>query len=230
MANDVTLSDLRTRAKNRADMASSSFVSDAEWKDYINEGISELHDIIVANYENQIITSKTVSLVAGTDTYVLPSDVYKVVGMDYETGSQRYTLRRFMWAERNRYRQTILHSGVDVFGGPYYEYSLEGNNFRMIPLPSSSATIRIWYVPQCVNLSLDTDVVNYTVVRGWEQFIILTSAIKALAKEETDTTTLQNEKAELKQRLVLMSAQKDISEPARVYDVDDAYTRRWTWR
>ena len=46
----ITLAELRTQARNRADMESSEFVTDTELTDYINSSIAELHDILIQSY------------------------------------------------------------------------------------------------------------------------------------------------------------------------------------
>ena len=47
-----TEADLRTRARRRADMENSTFVTDAEIQDYLNSSIAELHDFMVKSYED----------------------------------------------------------------------------------------------------------------------------------------------------------------------------------
>ena len=54
-----TESDLRTRARRRADMENSTFVSDAEIQDYLNSSISELHDFMVKSYEDYFVSEQT---------------------------------------------------------------------------------------------------------------------------------------------------------------------------
>ncbi len=80
----ATLAQLRTRAKRLADMENSGFVADAEWLDYINEGLSELHDILVMASDEYFLSSTTINIVSGTSAYALPSDFYKVRGVDLQ--------------------------------------------------------------------------------------------------------------------------------------------------
>jgi len=46
----ITLSQLRTRCKQQADMENSTFISDTELNNYINESIEELRDILIKNF------------------------------------------------------------------------------------------------------------------------------------------------------------------------------------
>lgn len=220
MANTATLATMRLRAQRRSDLVSSSIIVAAEWLDYINEGGAELHDLIVNKFENYVLSNTTQTLTSGTDTYTLPTTFHKVVGMDWESGTIRYPLRRYMFTERNNYRMDPQVANPD---GQYYRYNIEGTSFRLIPIPSASGTIRIWYVPQYVQLSGDSDVVASYVSNGWEQVIVLTAAIKAIVRLERDPAALMAEKAELVQRIINSATARDAGEPARIVDMDGWY-------
>ena len=47
-----TETELKDRARRRADMVNSTFVTDTEIRDYLNSSISELHDMMVKSYED----------------------------------------------------------------------------------------------------------------------------------------------------------------------------------
>lgn len=62
-------------------------------------------------------------------------------------------------------------------------------------------------------------------VNGWEEFAILSAAIKCLQKEESDTTELRNELMEMNQTLVNMAEDRDASFASQVQDVQrDVYS------
>ena len=71
----ITLLQLRTQARDRADMTNSLFIADAELNNYINSSIAELHDLLIGAYDSyySILTS-TFNTVSGTATYALPAD------------------------------------------------------------------------------------------------------------------------------------------------------------
>lgn len=52
MPNTVTLDNLRKRSRRLADQEFSNFVTDNELDDYVNDGLSELYDLIVQKYED----------------------------------------------------------------------------------------------------------------------------------------------------------------------------------
>ena len=84
MTDYVALTTLRTLSRQRADMENSQFVSANEWREYINRGYAELYDLLTtsASSEDYFLNSNIFSLVSGTKTYDLPSDFYKMRGVD----------------------------------------------------------------------------------------------------------------------------------------------------
>jgi hypothetical protein len=222
----VSLATLRTRAKRRADRENSAFITDPEWTDYINEVVGELHDLIVMSYEDYELKSTTVSLVANTDSYTLPADFYKERGVELISGGLAYTLRPFVFRERNRYQMV---PGISVDWRLNMRYQILGNKIRFVPMPDGAASVTLWYIPQATMLSGDSDTLSLSVVTGWEAFIVLGAAIKALAKEEQDTSLLMAEKSEIAQRIRSAAQGRAGGEPQRVSDVTTP-EQVWLWR
>ena len=104
----VTLTTLRSRVRERADMVNSTFLTDtADSMDaLINEAAQELHELLVLNYgEDYAVASASTSTVAGTSAYALPADFMKLLGVDLVMGADEvYDLQRFNFKERNVYR------------------------------------------------------------------------------------------------------------------------------
>ena len=70
----ITLAELRTQSRQRADMENSNFISDTELTSYINNSIAELHDIMAEAYGSEyFVTTTTFSVTSGDDTYSLPA-------------------------------------------------------------------------------------------------------------------------------------------------------------
>ena len=57
--NTLTLANLITGVRRRADMEGSTFVSDAEIVDYINVAMAEVHDILVTKFEDYYVSTQT---------------------------------------------------------------------------------------------------------------------------------------------------------------------------
>ena len=212
----TTRAQLRDRAKRRADMVNSTFVADAEWNDWINEGLCELHDLLVLAYEGYGLTSADITLVDETEAYALPANFYKCKGADFVDGDTSYSLSEFEWAERNRYRYDPVLVDVAPTGAAY-SYRIEGNNLRLIPRPGTG-TVRLWFVPQPALLMTDASTTDIAVVVGWEELVSVSCAIKALIKEESAPNALFAQKAELVARIKAAASQRNIAAPKHVVD------------
>jgi hypothetical protein len=63
-------------------------------------------------------------------------------------------------------------------------------------------------------------------ISGWEEFILVSAAIKAIVKEESDPSALMAQKGELKQRIIETAADRDIGKPSYVSPPTDRQ-RNW---
>jgi len=212
----VTLLSLRTQSRQRADMENTTFVSDTELNGYINASASELYDLLIGVYEDYKITSQSVSIVANTDTYSLPNDFYKLRGVDLVLDSlgNAVTLKPFNFQERNSY---LFTPTWNVVGLSYLRYHLQGDSIRFVPVPSSSQTLKLWYIPSITTLSADGDTLDG--VNGFEEYVVIDAAIKMRIKEETDTSELERQKALMMNRINSMAVNRDAGSPERVSDM-----------
>lgn len=211
----VTLTTLRARARERADMVNSTFITDAATSldALINEGVQELHELLIEHYgENYSVSSSSTSTVAGTSTYALPSDFFKLLGVDLALSStDTYDLKRFNWKERNVFK------GASQWGAlTLPQYSLEGSNLRVYPAPAGVYTLTIWYVPMLALLANGSDTVNFP--NGWERYVVLAAAIKALKKEESNTQDLERELNILKADIIARAENRDTGAPNQAVD------------
>lgn len=211
----ITLANLKTQTRQRADIENSNFITDAELLTYINKSIAELHDVLTQKFGNDYFASSTtVSLVAGTDSYNLPSDFFKLLGVDLQlTTSDYVTLKKFEFNERNRIQNSLLRG---VYGSSYFRYRLRGSQIWISPVPTGSESLRVWYVPLPTQLASDSDTLDG--VNGWEEYVIIDSAIKCLEKEESDTQGLQIRKEQMKKRIEEAAGNRDAAFPARIVD------------
>ena len=140
MTDIVSLSELRLLARQRADMENSQFISDDEWRRMINRSYSELYDLVVtsANSEDYFLKSDTISLVNGTDSYDLPTDFYKMRGVDINSGGTSTPLRRYNFSQRNVGSLYAIASDM--------RYHVQGSKI-FFPTPSTIDTVTLWYIP-----------------------------------------------------------------------------------
>jgi len=209
-----TESDLRTRARRRADMENSTFVSDAEIQDYLNSSISELHDFMVKSYEDYFVSEQTYSVPIATGGANLPDDFYKALGVDYNSGGITSTLRAYSFSERNVYNTP--YAVIDRLAEPMYK--VEGNKIKLIPNNSQSGSITLYYVPQATQFSSTvTEIEN--VIPGFEEYVVVATAIRMLMKEESDVSALERERQQLASRIIRAITPRDVSGSFAIRDV-----------
>ena len=211
----VQLSALRERARRRANMEDSDFVEDEELNQYISDSYAELYDLLVSKFEDYYVADPLeFSISSGSSTYALPADFYKLIGLDRSVGGGDYVeVKPFNFNDRNRRRiGDRLRSG-----SPTARYRILGSNLRFSPADQAAGDYLLWYVPRYSELTEDTDEVDG--VNGWEEYIVIDAAIKCLIKEESNANDLYKAKAEIKQRIEEMAANRDAGEPQRIPDV-----------
>jgi len=218
----MNLQDLRLAARRRADMENSSFISDAEFNDMINASAQELYDLISSKYgEDYNLKKWSLSTVANQEEYQLPSDFYKLRGIDWKYAPQEFvTLKPFTFAERNRYRTT---SGWNSATRANARYRVQGNTLVFLPIPLTAHQLDVWYLPKFELLTSDSDELDG--VNGFEEYVIVDVAIKALQKEESDVQILLIQKQQLAQRIIEMAGARDAGYPHVIPD-----TREYRWK
>ncbi len=209
-----TESDLRTRARRRADMENSTFVSDAEIQDYLNSSISELHDFMVKSYEDYFVSEQTYNAPIATGGANLPDDFYKALGVDYNSGGITSTLRAYSFTERNIYNTP--YAAIDRLAEPMYK--VEGSKIKLIPTNSQSGTITLYYVPLPTQFSSTVTEIE-TIIPGYEEYVVVATAIRMLMKEESDVSALGRERQQLASRIIRAISPRDASGSFAIRDV-----------
>ena len=209
----VTLLQLRTRARERADMQSTGFITDSELNGYINSSYAELYDLLVSKYGEEyfVAPAHSITTTSNVDTYALPADFYKLLGVDLQLDSSQWkTLKRFEFSDRNTPRELELYSPERI------RYRIFGSNLLFSPVPAGNLSLRAWYIPLPTTLSLDAD--SFSGINGYEEYVVIDAAIKMLTKEESDTTALMIAKEALKRRIEQMAEARDVAMPMTVQD------------
>lgn len=228
MANTTTLAQLRTRARERSDQENSTFVSSSELLSYINASYQELYDILVGKFEDYYTIKTTVVIASGSSTIPLPSDFYKLRGIDFKLDTNTFvSVGKFNFIERNVLNRSIIRRGA---GFRETQYRVIGNSIQIEPEDSADGVYRLWYTPLPTLLSAETDTIDG--IQGWEEYVIIDVAIKMMAKEESSTTHLEREKAAMLKRIESMAANRDSGQPESIsdttntfYDSDVLYTK-----
>lgn len=204
MASNVTLLQVRTEVRQRTHYENSGFVTDTELNGWINRSAKELYDLLVTTFEAYNLSNAD-SAIASGNTFAVPADFYKLLGVDYIVAlpDQLQALPRIGWQERN---------------GSRYGYDLRGSNVHILPYSwAAGRTFRLSYVPVLATLAADGD--SFDGIDGYEEYVILDVCLKILAKAERDGTSFAQAKAAMKERIQASAHNRDAGEPPHVADV-----------
>lgn len=215
-----SLGSIRLAAQQRADQVNSNFVTTQEWNSYINHSYNELYDIMVQAYGQEYFAASTAFLTDGRNPalYPLPDRLYKLMGVDLgiaPLNNYFLTLKNFQFISRNRFLYGT--PPISFLGFNDIRYRMIGNQIQFIPTPQASQTIRIWYVPRPATLLADSDLLE--AISGWDEYVIVDAAIKAMQKEESDVTVLVLQKEALRKRIEAAANNRDIGMPEMVSNV-----------
>lgn len=214
----VTLATLKERVLDRADLTGSDFIDTTQLVNYINDAISELWDLLVVSYQDYFLSSATLAVVPGQQSYALATvfsggDFYKLVKVYAAVNSKKYPIPTFSLDDYQTDSTPSLSPG---------RYRLLGNNIVFSPEPTTSSSVELWYIPNPTVLASDSDSLTLTIPVGWMEYVVVSAAIRCLLKEESDATDLIRERDRIKMH-IMEAAERDNGEPRRVRDV---YRRR----
>lgn len=244
---EMTLSQIRLSAQQRADRVNSNFVTQPEWRNYINQAMFELYDLLITVYEDYYVATP-VQFTANGSTFLyplpngsntfqnalspgvdfIPRPFYKLIGVDLalNTASNAFvTVNKFNFTDRNRF--VYPNSASTIYGVFNLQYRILGNNIEFIPTPSGNQSIRLWYIPRLIELLQETDTTD-TGISGWIEYVIVRAAYLALTKEEADTSALVMQLGALQKRIEESASNRDAGLPDTISDVASA-GKGWGW-
>lgn len=220
-----SLADLQTEIRQRCDQEGTTFVADAtELANWINQSAAALFDLIL-DYAGQeaFLTRDDLSIVAGTDTYDLPTDFYRLVGVDVLFDGRWKALDRGGFIDRNRWQDAGWTSPRDT------RYMLRGRTtagvqqIMFIPEPTGAFDVRVWYLPLATTITTGTPpedpAVSLVSFNGWDEWIVCDVCAKVLEKEESASRPFLQRRAETQLRIIAAAKQLDSGEPLRMRDV-----------
>lgn len=196
MPRTVTLGNVITRARQRADMVGTDvFITDADWKMLVDTAYAELVDLLVKHEIHQFETTATITS-TGVASYALPSDHYKTLGIDYQQSSTLFwEIPELTFADRNRF-----NSLNTLYGCPA-GYRLVGANVVFYPAPPTGQVFRHSYIPAPASIAASADNTAIDGIAGWDEYLVIHSAINAKIREQASTAELDRELALIKDRI-----------------------------
>lgn len=194
----VLTTTLIDRAKSAADIRD-NFVTETEWLQWANQERKALEYLLARSGWTQNVSQITVSP-DGTGSYIL-SSVPMVVLCVHESSTQGF--RRLEHNNAIEFRRQA--DGGTIITGPATEFSFtrtlslaeppgETIHMRLYPEPSSGTYI-VTAIVQPPELIVGTPTAGqsaYVVYpMGWEEYVVLGMAKRALIKEESDFSAIE---------------------------------------
>jgi hypothetical protein len=214
VARSVTVGEIITQARYRADRENDSFFSAAELRTYVSASYARLYMMLVKGGFSLATEVEATITSTGTNAYALPATHLATVGIDYEVATGQYTpLRRLMTAERTHFQSS---------SGPATGYRLVGSDVILYPTPASGQVYRHVYIAAPAVLDADADTIDG--VAGWEEFIVEDVARKMKVKEEGDTRPHDQAIALLMKQIDEEIEDRHLAAPRRVVNADDDHT------
>lgn len=224
MARTRTLSNLRSDVRQRADMENTTFVTDAEVTEYINQSIADLRDLLIEHQgpEHFMSSSTAITTASGTASYALPADFYEMVAVRVDVGGPSKLVAL---------PYSIDEHDVDTSAGDWgwhrtsegrIRYRIVGDNIYFYPIPNGAYPVKIWYLPAATRLVQPAD--EFDGYNGFEEWVILDAAIKCLIKEESDISALLALRERQEQRIARAAGRRDQGGPSKIRDTSQG---RW---
>lgn len=210
-ADSVLISSIITLAKQRANMENTNFVTDAEWLTYADQGYRKFYNLITTLYEDYNVSYQDYSTISGTEEYTLPSGFLKIRLVElYGVTPRPMTLREWTLTEKNRLAYSV--TGYPI------RFAFYGNTLRLIPVPQGVYQVRLWYIPTATAITSDAQSVE--VYNGFDEYIALDMAIRALMKEESNTVPFERERDRMEKMLEETLRGRDAGTPRTMTDLE----------
>ena len=205
----------------------------------VNASVQELYGTLASTYQDYNVKQQTFTLIGGdppgNTLAVGPgtqfSDFYLLRGVWFQANpgpGVRWVplLRLASLLERHVY----LGPNVSLYYGSVPSaFNLLGGNLEVLPPQSSAGVYMLTYVPTMPLLvGPNDDIAPYWLsTNGWDEFVVLGVAAKALIKEESieSANLLLQMQNGVRERILREAAPRDDNQPGQIADIQRA--RAW---
>jgi hypothetical protein len=202
-----TLTNMLLDVRQRTNQENSTFVTDAELTEYLNQELAELWSLLVLNEgQPHYRASASYVVTAGTPIQPLPADFWAAQEVTGTFGGETYQLQPFMAAEHG----SLMSPNVFAAGCAFYRIQAGNIEFR----PASSFTATLYYAPVQPRLVNPGD--PFDGFNGYEVAAIYGVCATVLAKEESDPRFYQGQKDRILAQIAKAAQHRDMSNPERV--------------
>ena len=156
-----TWDELNTKVRTDQDLQEKTFISDTEMVGYANEAIDHCETLVNTLYKDYFLAGPyEFPLVSGTDEYAMPPRIYAdaIRRAMHVDGSNVYTMHRVRdWHKFEIHTYDRVNNNSNL-----YSYFLSNDDpgevkFLVTPVPTTTPTVRVWYIRQANRFVLGTD-------------------------------------------------------------------------
>lgn len=145
----MQFSVIRTRCATRFRDASFDIVTDAQWKDYVNDAYADVQG--ATPFWPWLATSDVaLTVLANARTTALPVNVYRITALLNDTDDIR--MRPFEGTSEH-----YAQYPTDADAGPPTQYRVLGTTLYVYPKPTVTTALRVEYTKSAAELSADGD-------------------------------------------------------------------------
>lgn len=210
----VSLGTLVTRCRQRADLENDSHIGSTEAKTLISEMVGELHELADEVGMRYFETTATITA-TGASSYTLPTDHLSTIRIAKVDSSGRRCLPL---------REVQVHDNDGSLRGQTGDarfFAIIGQTIEFYPNPSSGTYAHV-YVPQPVDLGLSEDATSIDLIcPAGEAFVVWGTAVKLLAKSESDVQVAMAEREAARERVRTWLMSRMLTTPRRQTTDDD---------
>ncbi len=156
-----TYSELLSNLEKELDLEDETFITPDEFLNYFNEAVDMVESAIHSIYEDYFLTTSSISLVSGTSTYSLPSDIYaqKIRAMLYSDGSAKiYNIKRIRKLDEISFL-ALPSNQANLFRYLITNDGTVGLKIKFYPTPAETNTnITLYYLRNAKKFSTGSDV------------------------------------------------------------------------
>lgn len=201
----VNLLAIENDVRSQGDYQRSAKFTQAYVWGAIQKGWSELYELIADTWEGWWDKSGTISTVADQDYVALPSDCWRVQGVDIADGNGWTELAQVGIGDRNKF-------GTGT--GKPIAYRLSSRGLELFQTPGAVYSLRITYTPIVTPLTSATAIQFYN---DWQEFVTESALLRLHTREGRDAketyVKLYDPQDGLKARITRAATKRRAAEP-----------------
>ncbi len=223
MARSRSLTNLILDVRQRTNQENSTFVTDSEITEYLNQELAELWTRLVLSQGQPFYrSSATIPVVAGTALYTIATyapDFWTLQEMTATQNSIVAPMVPFMPSEHADLQNVSIYTACYSV-----RYRIQGTSIEFRPA-TEAFTATMYYTPYQPRLSAGGD--TFDGFNGFEMCAIAGACATVMAKEESDPGFYLGQKQRFYEVAEKAAAHRDMANPERVQDVSGAFGGGW---